>query len=122
MPDSWEMEYDLDPGNPADASFDSDGDGMTNLAEYTSGTDPRDSSSALQLQARDAGSEGLTLSFTAVSGKSYSVQYRFDAGTGAWQNLTNVLAQPVTTPLEFLVPDTESFNSRFYRLVTPALP
>jgi hypothetical protein len=122
MPDSWEIEHNLDPGNPADASLDSDGDRIANLAEYTSGTDPRDPLSALELHALPSGSSGLSLSFTAVSGKSYSVQYRFDAGTGAWQNLTNILDQPVTTTIEILVPDTEQFNSRFYRLVTPALP
>jgi hypothetical protein len=122
MPDVWETEHGLDPGNPADAALDSDGDGMTNLAEYGSGTDPRDPSSALALQARTSGAEGLSLSFTAVAGKSYTVQYRFDAAVGAWQSLTNVLAHPTNTTIEIPVPDTALFNSRFYRVVTPSLP
>jgi hypothetical protein len=71
MPDSWEIQYGLDPTvndaagdldgdgmpnlyeyqnnlNPAvnDADADSDGDGYTNLEEYEAGTDPNDPESA----------------------------------------------------------------------------
>jgi|GEM_PF-3321545 len=46
MPDSWEMEYGLDPMNPSDAFEDKDGDNYTNLQEYENGTDPTDSSGA----------------------------------------------------------------------------
>jgi hypothetical protein len=34
MPDSWEEQYNLDPGNPDDAGDDDDNDGLTNLQEY----------------------------------------------------------------------------------------
>ena len=40
MPDSWERQYGLDPGDPIDALFDFDGDGLDNLAEYVAGTSP----------------------------------------------------------------------------------
>ena len=40
MPDEWELAYGLDPLDPADASLDSDGDGVTNLAEFQGETDP----------------------------------------------------------------------------------
>jgi hypothetical protein len=40
MPDNWEIQYGLDPDDPADADYDNDGDGLTNLAEYQLGTDP----------------------------------------------------------------------------------
>ena len=42
MPDGWEVEYELDPLDPGDASLDSDGDGATNLEEYEDGTNPVD--------------------------------------------------------------------------------
>jgi unsaturated rhamnogalacturonyl hydrolase len=34
MPDDWEQQHGLDPGNPADGNQDRDGDGFTNLEEY----------------------------------------------------------------------------------------
>ncbi|MDM8538359.1 hypothetical protein QUF70_16515, partial [Desulfobacterales bacterium HSG17] len=40
IPESWEIEHGLDINNPADASLDSDNDGLTNLEEYLNGTDP----------------------------------------------------------------------------------
>jgi len=40
MPDAWETENRFDPFDAADASLDSDGDGLINLEEYQGGTDP----------------------------------------------------------------------------------
>ena len=42
MPDTWEIQYGLNPLNPFDAVQDKDGDGHSNLSEYTAGTDPQD--------------------------------------------------------------------------------
>jgi len=41
MPDSWESAHGLNPA-VNDAALDPDGDGLTNLQEYTLGTDPQD--------------------------------------------------------------------------------
>jgi hypothetical protein len=38
--DSWELEKGLDPNNPNDAGFDNDSDNLTNLEEFTIGTEP----------------------------------------------------------------------------------
>ena len=42
IPDIWEQLHGLNPGEPADASSDSDGDGQSARAEFGSGTDPAD--------------------------------------------------------------------------------
>ena len=46
MPDSFEIQYGLNPDDPLDAGYDNDTggpDGLTNLQEYLAGTDPTDS-------------------------------------------------------------------------------
>lgn len=40
IPDWYEMKYALEPGSPALATADADGDGLSNLQEYQRGTDP----------------------------------------------------------------------------------
>ncbi len=41
MPDGWELDNNFDPLNAKDGVQDADGDGLTNLAEFTHRTDPR---------------------------------------------------------------------------------
>jgi len=41
LPDWWEMKHALQPGSPALAAVDGDGDGLSNLQEFQRGTDPR---------------------------------------------------------------------------------
>jgi hypothetical protein len=40
MPDSWEINYGMNPYDASDAANDNDGDLITNLNEYLAGTDP----------------------------------------------------------------------------------
>jgi hypothetical protein len=40
IPDDWEVEHGLDPGDPTDATSDDDGDGLIARDEYRLGTDP----------------------------------------------------------------------------------
>lgn len=40
MPDDYEIRYGLDPYDPSDGNLDPDGDGLTNVEEYLSNTDP----------------------------------------------------------------------------------
>ena len=41
MPDTWEQTHQLNPLDASDANQDADGDGHTNLEEYTRGSDPK---------------------------------------------------------------------------------
>jgi hypothetical protein len=112
LPDSWEATH---TGNANDGAFDTDGDGMSNAAEYFAGTNPLDSSSYLKLQFVGPGVGALQ--FNAVSNHTYTVQYTDRLNPPVWNKLADVLSKS-TTRVETLV-DPNATTNRFYRLVTP---
>ncbi|HXJ59575.1 MAG TPA: lamin tail domain-containing protein [Verrucomicrobiae bacterium] len=114
MPDSWELQYGLNPDNPNDATQDKDHDGLSNRDEYLAGTDPTSSSSVLALGVTSFAP--LTLEFNAAANKSYTVEFRNDLTFGAWVPLTNV--DPSPTPRVFRFSDNP-LSTRFYRVRTP---
>ena len=122
MPNDWERTYSLNPDDPADAKLDSDGDGLTNLQEYLSGTNPRDASSHLKFDSVTVSAGTVTLRLTAVANRSYTIQYRDDLAAGDWQKLTNVLAGAATHAADVPDPAGGGARERFYRLVTPEIP
>lgn len=118
MPNDWEQMYGLDPDSPSDANEDRDLDGLSSLSEYIAGTDPTNFESRFELEVFRDGPEP-SLTFNAVSGKSYSVQYRDTLDAGSWQKMRDISgttgAVTVNDPSPLVI-------HRFYRLVTPALP
>jgi hypothetical protein len=122
MPDNWEIAYDLDKSDPADAGLDADGDGLSNRNEFLSGTSPVDPASGLRLEAHRAGSGGVLLRFTAVSGRGYTLQYRDSMSGGGWQKLADTPADTGMRELELTDVPGSGASERFYRLVTPIVP
>jgi hypothetical protein len=69
--DDWETRYGIH-----DVTADDDADGQNNLAEYLAGTNPRDEASAFRIvESRRATDGTFSLTWTAVGGKRYRVQY-----------------------------------------------
>jgi|GEM_PF-115329 len=66
------------------AGGDSDGDGMTTLQEFSSGTIPTNSASVLQVQLAKTG-QGMFLNWCTLPGQTYQVQGTVDLKT--WSNL-----------------------------------
>jgi len=110
VPDWWERRYLHHLGAPLDT--DDDGDGFSNRAEYTAGTDPRDALSVPHITVAQT-PHGLGVGFEGLSGRVYAVDYR-RSFTSAWQLLHSSIAQsnaPIT------VRDTNRADRvRFYRL------
>jgi len=119
LPDEWETANGLNPGSAADANLDADGDGMSNRAEFIAGTNPGDSSSYLRVEQMSGVGGVASISFMAVSNKTYTVQCR-DSLTAPWQKLADVSAR--TNNRVEVVIDPGPLTNRFYRLATPRLP
>jgi hypothetical protein len=118
-PDDWESTYGFAPDNPADAQLDSDGDGLSNRAEYLAGTNPTNALSYLRIDSLSVGS-GAMISFGTVSNRAYTVQFSDRLGGGSWSRLVDVPAR-VSNRVE-QVTDPNYTTNRFYRLATPRQP
>jgi len=100
------------------AEGDPDGDGFSNLAELTNGTNPRDPASALRLTARLLETRRCELTWAAVVGNRYVIEYT-DSTSEAFQNLAPAVfprtATSATEAYEDLLPEPPP-TARFYRL------
>lgn len=99
-----------------EASIDSDGDGLTNAQEQKAGTDPTNAASFLKIDSI-AAAGSTTLTFGAVSNRTYSVQFIDSLNPGSWNTLTAVPAR--STNWTATIQDATPNANRFYRLATP---
>lgn len=76
--DNWELAHDLNQHSDAGdhgAGGDPDEDGFTNAQEQVAGTNPRDSNSALRLRLSPIAAHHYRISWDAIPGKLYQLQY-----------------------------------------------
>jgi len=120
IPDWWMIQYfGHITGQPGDLSLpqdDPNGTGMTTLQDYIAGTNPTDPTSVFQVLVAPPASSGgnVTLVWTAMAGRSYSVQYKDSLDDPIWHDL------PGTPTIsgnqgKFAVPTDQA--SRYYRIV-----
>ena len=74
MLDDWETVNGLDPSDSADAGADPDGDGVSNLGEFQSATDPNDGQDSLRILSAAISGSTLVLSFEGRSGIEYTLE------------------------------------------------
>lgn len=117
MDDAWEL---MHFGNLArDGTDYFETDGMSDLAEFLAGTDPTDPGSVLRVVELG---EGVTLTWQAVPGARYQVQYKDRLTDGAWSEFPTIIeATGVTASV--MDPEAAGVNERYYRIqLTPLVP
>lgn len=119
MPNDWEEAYDLNPDNPNDWDDDADQDGVINLREYLAGTDPTDPDSYLAVESVSVTGGTVAISFTAIAGKTYTLEYRDSLLSGDWAALQHVPAPSSTGVITLYDNPGGGPAQRYYRLVTP---
>jgi hypothetical protein len=119
LPDDWESSFNFNPGSAADALLDGDGDGLTNGEEYLAGTDPTNRQSFLKMEIL-GGTGGATLTFGAISNRTYTVQHSDDLAAGQWTKLGDVPARATNYAANLF--DPAATTNRFYRVTTPRQP
>jgi hypothetical protein len=119
LPDSYEVSYGLDTNDVMDAAGDLDMDGMRNLDEYRAGTDPANPSSYLRVDA-GAVSGQATVQVSAISNRTYTVQYSDNLDASPWHKLGDIFARATNRVETFF--DPGNTTNRFYRVVLPRQP
>ena len=115
MPDAWELA--MLGGTGFDPHRDEDGDGFTNLEEYTSGTDPMDGNARLRMKKISAptAENGLTIRWDSAAGRHYRILVKEDLSSpDPWVPLSADL-EGTGNEMSLTDPDT-SMPKKFYKL------
>jgi hypothetical protein len=115
MDDDWEMAYFETLSR--DGTGDFDNDGVSDLAEFKTGTNPKNDSSILRALTVASLSDGsTTVYWSAVPGRTYQVQQKDALADTDWMSLPGTVIAADSTAAK--TDDTSAGNSnRFYRVV-----
>jgi hypothetical protein len=121
IPDSWMMKYFGHPtgqaGDHSLAQDDADGDGMSNLQEYLTGTNPKDPASVFRLQLSPVlTGNSVQITWPTLPGKNFKVQYKANLTDPAWLDFPgNVWVMENRAYFTTVIDGTQP--SLFYRVV-----
>jgi chitinase len=112
MDDTWERNH-FGNTTTAGPDTDSDRDGRSDLAEFMAGTNPKNGADFLRIGSLERSPGGHRLSWNAVAGKSYDVDYSPDLSPDSWITVATGLTDGSFT-------DTDAGrmgrNNGFYRI------
>jgi hypothetical protein len=102
---------------------DFDGDGMSNGAEESAGTDPTDPKSNLRVTAVELSDSGVVVRFPAVQGKTYRLEYKNALSDAKWlpSDAPDQMAA-VSGSIQFVDQTMPRPASRFYRVALILTP
>jgi YD repeat-containing protein len=98
-----------------DGTGDFDNDGLSDLREFMAGTDPGNASSLLHVTPAAPNGGQVTITWQAVAGKTYALEYKDRLDDPNWVRVTGeVTAQGATASK---VDPSSAGPTRFYRVV-----
>ena len=115
MTDAWEVANKLDPANVADAAADADNDGVTNLGEFLSGTDPNDANDRFIIESITVADDRVSITVYVSPSKLYRVEAT-DTVDGGWVRLSEFTAESDQTSAKF-ESNAALGQARFFRVV-----
>jgi T5SS/PEP-CTERM-associated repeat protein len=122
IPNDWELAAGLDPFNPNDAGLDEDGDGLTNLQEYFTDTDPHDATKYLHITSIVRTNNDIRITWPTEEFYGLGIFYRVLSGTNLLTGVTNNLSPNILGPFgsstNYLdVGGATNSPRRFYRVL-----
>ncbi len=116
LPDDWERQFGLSTNNVADASIDTDHDGLSNRQEFLAGTNPTNANDFLRIAGvQKLDSTNVLISFTSSPGKKYNLERSPNLSPGAWSTMaTNVAGTGGIVQVTNVV--VNPATQRFYRV------
>jgi len=115
MPDGWERAMGLNPEDPADAAGDLDGDGLSNLQEFLTGTAANDPADHLRILSASLQNGAILIRALVVPGQSYILER--SAELTAWPGAEiQRAANAESDLLELAHPIDQAQRAAFYRL------
>lgn len=120
--EQWQVDYFGSTNNPAaDPNADPDGDGLSNMAEFLSGTDPTNSTSALRITSVVRTNDDLVIVWTSGPSKTNALQSTAGSGDGSYQtnNFADIytVTDTVGTVTNYLDPGAATNSpSQYYRI------
>ena len=87
IPNGWKQQYNFDPFDPTVAGADPDGDGMSNLQEYLTGTDPTNSASYFHVLSIAPQGNDILITWMTAGGLTNAVLSATDPG-GSYSNIS----------------------------------
>lgn len=119
----WMMLYGVSPAQMNSAVWmasDSDGDGISNAAEMTAGTNPFDARSSFAVNSISQGANGLVFTFPTQAGKLYTLQLTTTlSNSSSWMDLSpEVQLEGTGGPMTLVGPSapTTGTGSAFFRV------
>jgi hypothetical protein len=116
LADEWEVANGFDWLNAADAAFDSDGDGLSNLLEFRAGSNPHNATDKPRVAEMTPQQDGsVTLQIPTTAGKNYRVEANNNFPTGEWTVVAdNIAGTGVLVPVSD--PRATGIPNRIYRV------